>query len=76
MRVCAECGKEKDITEFHKDKKWYRGVCKACRCAMARLNHYHATHTALLACEKCYFLEVCRSRIEDMFWWPYCMRKD
>jgi len=30
MRICKDCKNEKDLTEFHKQGKWYRWRCKKC----------------------------------------------
>lgn len=32
MKKCKECGKEKDIQEFHKNKRLKDGLSDACRC--------------------------------------------
>ena len=29
-KVCSSCNKEKNITEFYKDRKYYRSDCKVC----------------------------------------------
>ncbi len=30
MKTCNKCNLEKDLTEFVKNGKWYRGACRAC----------------------------------------------
>jgi hypothetical protein len=76
-RVCGECAEEKELeSDFQRNREWYRGVCRDCRNGMERLNYYNRTHRSTMPCEKCKFLGRCQEKIWDMWWWPYCMRKD
>ena len=76
VKICIECGKERKLDEFHKDKSRQDGHntrCKYCVNEMKRLRYGDAK---VVQCEKCYFLVICKANIWDMNFWPYCMRRE
>lgn len=30
MKICKDCGQEKELSEFHRNGKWFRNRCKKC----------------------------------------------
>lgn len=77
MKVCIECEKERELKKFHKSKSRSDGRntrCKYCVNEMKRLRYGDAR--SVHCGEKCYFLKTCKANIWDMFFWPYCMRRE
>ena len=80
MRICIECEKEYTDSEFHKNSQRKDGLntrCKYCVNEMNRLKYKDVKgfHKHITACESCYFVEMCKARIWNMNFWPYCMRR-
>ena len=45
-KICSKCGKEKDISEFYKDKKQKSGLypsCKQCKVKIVKKNYKRKT---------------------------------
>ena len=77
-RKCIECEKIYTSDKFHKDGRGGLNTrCKYCVNEMKRLRYKDVKgfHKHIGACEQCYFVEMCRAKIWDMDFWPYCMRR-
>jgi len=78
---CPDCGEIKPATAkyFHRNRKMadrLESKCKKCRNAIEQLRYYNSRYGKVPLCENCYFEFICRANIWNMFWWPYCMRKE